>query len=482
MAEQVRVVSPFNDPRYDPTPEQAAYELARRAASGEVSPGSVSRTELAADVQTSLAKADAALPATTASATYAPIGGVPAAQVRPMASHPDVLVRQTAASNSLSDGVSTGLTTQMYHIASVASRELRLIYRNVYNNNGAITDGPNAISVKAGVRQAGGLLWPVYFNGARTASIDPGGVLVSDPVPIALAKGAAFYTRTFVSVAGGAKYPLGRLTDSTQEGYNTTDTVDTTITSGSVRGYGPNAILGTPTVALGSSPLVAVAGDSIAAGYQDTWGAGSTDANGWVARTFDGVLSYTNISVSGNSASNLQTMNAAARQLRMLGPGRPDVIFAPLGINDLQASATESQLRTRLTNMWLALAATGAAQWAATITPQTTSTDSWATTGNQTVTSVHTARLAVNAWLRDGAPILSGAPAATGSNAAGTLRIGQAGHPVAKLLEVSDAVESARDSGLWKATYTSDGTHPNATGAASIAAAITPSTLAIVLP
>ena len=57
-------------------------------------------------------------------------------------------------------------------------------------------------------------------------------------------------------------------------------------------------------------------------------------------------------------------------------------------------------------------------------------------------------RADVNAWLRDGAPILAGAAAATGSSAAGTLRAGDAGHYLAGIYDVAAEVETA--DGKWQ--------------------------------
>jgi hypothetical protein len=92
------------------------------------------------------------------------------------------------------------------------------------------------------------------------------------------------------------------------------------------------------------------------------------------------------------------------------------------------------------------------------------------TVANQTLSKTaaeETRRKEFNAWLRDGAPIIAGAPVTPGT--AGAVRSGTAGHPLTNWFEVADLAESARDSGKWKAGYVSDGTHPNAVGAAALA-------------
>lgn len=105
-----------------------------------------------------------------------------------------------------------------------------------------------------------------------------------------------------------------------------------------------------------------------------------------------------------------------------------------------------------------------------TITPNTTSTDGWATTGNQTPVNatVESHRVQLNDWLRGGAPMSGGLAVAVGTS--GALLAGDTGHPLYGYWEITDNVESARNSGIWKAGYTTDGLHPNITGinAASI--------------
>ncbi len=101
-------------------------------------------------------------------------------------------------------------------------------------------------------------------------------------------------------------------------------------------------------------------------------------------------------------------------------------------------------------------------------TPYTNGTDAWATVANQTPNgSAETNRLDYNVWIRDGAPIDSTTKAPVAIGAAG-LRAGQAGHPLAGYIDAADLGESARNSGKWKAGYTSDGLHPNAVGAAGM--------------
>jgi hypothetical protein len=85
----------------------------------------------------------------------------------------------------------------------------------------------------------------------------------------------------------------------------------------------------------------------------------------------------------------------------------------------------------------------GKRRYQVTVYPATTSTDSWATTGNQTK-QYDAARLTFNASLRAGQAQLDG------------------------VIEMADVLESGRDSGYWKVTdsppYTAEGWHCNPAG------------------
>ena len=107
-----------------------------------------------------------------------------------------------------------------------------------------------------------------------------------------------------------------------------------------------------------------------------------------------------------------------------------------------------------------------------TLLPVSTSTDGWQTLAGQTAT--RTDRVHFNQWLRDGAPLVDGVPVAVGTVGADRCPVAQngviiqaaegAGHPLAGVTDIADAVESSQDSGLWKTGWPTsayqDGLHP----------------------
>ena len=118
-----------------------------------------------------------------------------------------------------------------------------------------------------------------------------------------------------------------------------------------------------------------------------------------------------------------------------------------LGTNDLSGGLSAAQLQSSLLEIWAALAAQGCRVLVCTIPPHTNSTDTWATTTNQSPVNASysagsgSARGQINAFIR-------AAPAS--------------GRGVFGVIDVSDAVETQRDSGLWRTGFTNDGTHWNA--------------------
>ncbi len=102
--------------------------------------------------------------------------------------------------------------------------------------------------------------------------------------------------------------------------------------------------------------------------------------------------------------------------------------------------------------------------WVCTVPPITTSTDSWATTGNQTVVNGETPRLQFNAWARD--------------------TTHWAADGITGIFDIADVCESTRNSGKWAVSggvnalgtsiaqvMTDDGIHPLGYGNQLMAAA-----------
>ncbi|TCM56140.1 hypothetical protein C8J36_103510 [Rhizobium sp. PP-F2F-G48] len=201
----------------------------------------------------------------------------------------------------------------------------------------------------------------------------------------------------------------------------------------------------------------------------DAWG-----NFGWPARILGraniGVLKHT---LPGHYVSGYNANHAAQTAMIQALPGL-DFALCQMGINDITRGDSLATVQASMIAEWTSFKALVAAVYQSTITTYTTSTDGWVTIVNQTAFSAAYAaggvRALMNAWLRDGAPINAGVAVATGSNAAGTVRAGQAGHLLTGVFDVAAQLESKSDPTkhapmAWGTTnvrqgLSADGIHP----------------------
>jgi hypothetical protein len=401
-----------------------------------------------------------------------------------------------------SDAVITQSTTRSIHRLVADTSTIRLVYGNVALNYSAGVpfeegDYGAAFDVKAAVELSSGHIMPVFFQGRRQATIEQRALLVSDPVGVSAAAATDIWVRSRASGSAGVKWPYQRNVRSENgEGIeNSVDKVDSgTITAVTAAGFVPLAI-----VTDADLPTVAMEGDSV------IYGVGDTDIEpnvGFVRRALNRQFGYVGLSRSGARAEYLGT--AGTFRVRMLMALGCRNAISNFGINDVggttgPAGVLGTRTAAQLEGDWLTIAnmhARGGVNWyQCTLTPYSSSTDSWATTANQT-NAATAARVTANDWLRDGCPIdaTTKAAVATGSTGAVlrtkyiswngsafvTTGIRMPGHPIAGAFEIADLVESARNSGLWKVDGTAFkyvnndtfGIHPSAFGHAAMAAGI----------
>lgn len=381
----------------------------------------------------------------------------------PIASRGDVYV------SGLSNGTDTSTTYRTIHKAVHDITDLTLVYGNFYNNTGLEAAGPNDISVKFTVQaSADTYRLKGSFNGKRTYVIEPGTRATSDPIALDIKAGETFYVYTYVSVASaGMKWPVGIQTNSPDgegriAGADYTDAG--TVTATAVFAYSPLQLLGRPPAA--KTVSVGGIGDSIVAGNGD----GNT--GGFWHRGLSGNISEQRVAYPSEQAYayNLRTYSQYRSPLLRAATH----IVCELGINDVKGNQTLAALQGNLIPLWQKAARRAAKVYQTTLTPVSTSTDTWATVGNQTPGPNEAVRAGFNNWLRAGAPIDSTTSAGVAAGTGGALTAGMPGHPLAGYIELADAVESARNSGIWKAAHTGDGTHPNVTGHTALAAVFTP--------
>lgn len=368
--------------------------------------------------------------------------------------------------------------------ATTSIADIQLAFGNWYVGiSGTITEefpnfgALNDINVEANIEYPAGTYFAVYFGGSRLALIGGGATMYSNPVGVEIPAGATYFTNTLVFVGStsnswpvmggtsGAPYAEAQTQSSMGEGASSSASVVNSVNPGSAItasnsiAYGPCLILsrGVPRV-----PSVVLFGDSIGDGYGEGTGytpAGSTDPNGltgYLQRAMQNTVGSAKFTRPGDSYTfRVPTGNHQASFAALAG-GVSHAVCG-LGTNDVNALAqSTASVQASAAAFWSELANRGIKVWACTIPPCTTSTDNWLTTANQTVVSTEATRVALNTWIRT-------KPA-----------------PLTGYFDVADALETSRNSGIWKIFagqvqgYTIDGTHCSTFGYKQGATAINP--------
>lgn len=351
--------------------------------------------------------------------------------------------------STLSSTPNKQIMTRTRHVCLSGVSSLQLAFHSWISEEQ--TMGANA-TITAAIEYPSGTFTQVTFSGAAQGTIPDGTFILSDAVSVTIPASAVFYVRSYYTNTAGICYHNNGCNTSLGESctFAASGVVDQTMggtitnTSGHI-GYGPIAIIG-----WSSAPALLFLGDSRGMGVNDT-ATGSTSAVGELAPSFGDSYASSNMCISGATAQGLATAPTAQRV--KLAPYFTHVL-SQFGINDLTNSHTASTIISDLRTIQGLFP--GKKFYQATIAPHTTSTDSWATTANQTVVASEAQRVSLNTTIRANASGFNG------------------------YVEVADQVESARNSGLWIApSYTTDGLHESNTANVAIknSGAINPAAL-----
>ncbi|QQS17881.1 SGNH/GDSL hydrolase family protein [Candidatus Saccharibacteria bacterium] len=353
--------------------------------------------------------------------------------------------------------ISAGTSRFTYKIQQNVTK-IRLTFMNWYNSSYKATqyctDNPNtaALTVQALVFGPGSSTGTaVTVSGSASWAVNGGGWVQTDWIAVPMNAGDLFDVQTYVS--GTQWYPTLVYSGWWTSGSNQATGGSAKITSGA----GVSTGIYMPAVITGdhSSSAVLIMGDSIA--YNS-----ALPSIGYIEKGLDGSYGAINAAVAGDRL--YWALDGTHRDESWLFNADASTVVVEYGRNDLSDGRTLAQLQANLITLWTQRSGTGQRVIQTTITPNTNSTDSWATTANQTVVNatVEGRRVQLNDWLRAGAPTVGGVAVAPGTG--GALLAGQAGHPLYNYWEIADHAESARNSGIWKVGYTGDGLHPTATG------------------
>lgn len=313
--------------------------------------------------------------------------------------------------------------------------------------------------------------YTVNFTGQdvnRIVTVAAGASVQSLPVSMSVVDGQYMAVTTTVSTGLSTNYFSGDYVGtgsmdfaqnyaSSAPTVGTVDMVDIGVTTQTNMSTGsripsPSAIWGNTR----DPSYVALVGDSLVMGYLDT--EVDSDKQGLAVRgmQYEDRL-YRKVSQGGDRMMYWTATNAAKRLALV---ENATAVFCDLGSNDIANSRTLAQLQADAQTAWTQMGRSGARVYQMTILPKTTSTDSWATKGNQTPVAPAFASGGVkdtyNTWLRAGASLTINGKA---------LVAGQSGHPLTGLVDISSAVEDTTDTHYWKSpSWTTDGGHPTAAG------------------
>lgn len=329
--------------------------------------------------------------------------------------------------------------------------------------------------------------YPVHFfgeNATRDVTIAPGMIVFSEPVQLtpAFAKGAVFYDNTLVQPNNGTantgNYPggaaTGTLSNVTGGGNwmkasaaaaappDYTLSAPTTDTSAAIATatplYGPCAIVALPKKSTGTLPVIFLNGDSYFVNTADSSTLLGNEYGSWATRLLcDNPTTPTQFlypfALAAKGATKAASDTGPGFMLRLMIAAGCTHFVDQKAINDIAAGASLASLQALALNRWTTLLDLGVKVVVGTCPVETTSTDSFATTANQTPKTGFTAggvQQQYNAWLKT----FPHAAISAVIDVAGTVNVTDAGTGFV----------------VWNPALSNlDGIHPNTAGHTAIA-------------
>lgn len=300
-----------------------------------------------------------------------------------------------------------GITHLMNRTGHVATQNLtapQVVWANWYVNSSTFLEANTSgtMTITASIEYPVGTFTQLKFSGSASGSVAAGSNIVSDAAALNIPQGALFYVRSYQTFAASSTFPSfypGAVSGVDTANWTVGDlTMGGTVTAQSAGYYAPPVAILSVTTA----PSLCLVGDSIMHGYDDfstitTIYAMNSLAAGVYERMFNGQFGLINMGVPGDAASGATvnyTKRAALANLYCTH------IIDEYGVNDIIAAtsaATIAGYRATIAGLFPGKTVIGT-----TISLYTTSTDSWATTANQTVTANEAARVSLNALIRAG--------------------------------------------------------------------------------
>lgn len=338
-----------------------------------------------------------------------------------------------------------------------------------YNSSFLVSAIAATITYKRYIEYPAGTFHQVLWSGSGNLSLAASTTRISDVIissvtglPLIIPAGTQFWERNVLLTASTIAVPNMLLPDTPVNiGVDDGKVAGDFGNSGTVPQQGSGGdnrhccVMLIGTVNAANAKSACVFGDSITYGQGDITSSSTQGSSGYVGRGLDALgIPYVkfargsqqmqhHVSILANGSGTFQTM------LTTTNKPFTDVLIQA-GLNDMQlGSRTYTQIladdQTVISNF------TNQRKWRCTITPRTSSSNSFADAAGQTILTTGTLSDMTN--LNDGIRSASGF---TG------------------VLEIADLAMTTRNSGIWSGAYppTADGSHPNSSKAASLSAGI----------
>lgn len=351
--------------------------------------------------------------------------------------------------------------SRSFHRAAVTISSLKLVFANWSIPVTGDLPGGTTATYTASIEYPIGTFTQVKFGGSVSGTAASSATLTSDAVSVAIPIGAQFFVRNYrIHAAGAFNAPFTTWGSTLNQAagdacnYGTTAGAVPDQTMGGAVTNSLNYIMAPPIAIIGitSRPTYFVIGDSRAQGAGPLIVGEQTTTNPCVGELAPALFNGNLAAINSAAPGGIYRWVAGQYPLSATLAQYCSDVISNHSIDDITNGESAAQLVANHQTM-MAGAFAGKQYWVCTIAPYTSSTDSWATLGNQTPFNAgfETVRLAYNAIVRNGLP--------------GTY----------SYIDIAAKVESSLNSGKWKVTgaanyATGDGLHESFNGAALITA------------
>ena len=279
-----------------------------------------------------------------------------------------------------------GVNTRAGYVARASMTKLKLLFANTIVSNSvggwgatALPGGTMVINAVS-IEYPAGTYTPVKFGGAAGVTIADGGYVETDLTAIAIPAGAVFWIRTFCGANSLGTHGLVQSLSLPAGTSYTYAWSDSDLTAGGTISGNGWAVVPYVFGDVGALPSIVCIGDSISYGYND--GGADEHRAGIIQRSIPEAAGSLNFAFPGKKFTDL--IGSWASFVPWIIQKYATHVVGNLGANGYASTA-------EATAFWGNAIFANARRIQCTVTPKTTSSDSWASETGQTVTLDHSA-------------------------------------------------------------------------------------------